>query len=166
MEWDRPVNFSYLTPEGEMLFNQDVNIEISGGWTRQINPRSMKLKSNKIFDGQNRFDFSFFPQKPYIRNKQLVLRNGGNDYWSNSARFMDGALETIIQRSGLDLDCQSYVPIIEYVNGELRGVLNMREPNNDKYAYANFGYDDEELDAFENKTFKNGNDEAYKRLCQ
>ena len=42
----------------------------------------------------------------------------------------------------------------------------MREPNNDKYAYANFGYDDEELDAFENKEFKNGNDEAYKRLCQ
>lgn len=165
-DWDRPVNFSYLNPDGQMLFNQDVNISISGGYTRQIFPRSMKLKSNKVFDGQNRFDFSFFPQKPYIRNKQLVLRNGGNDYWSNNARFMDGALETIIQRSGIDVDCQSYVPIIEYVNGKLRGVLNMREPNNDKYAYANFGYDDEELDAFENKTFKNGNDEAYKRLCQ
>ncbi len=163
-DWERPVNFSFLSSEGEMLFNQDVNIAVSGGWTRQISPRSMKLKSNKIFDGQNRFDFSFFPQKPYIRNKQLVLRNGGNDYWNNSARFMDGALETIIQRSGIDLDCQSYVPIIEYVNGELRGVLNMREPNNDKYAYANFGYDDEELDAFENKEFKNGNNEAYKRL--
>ncbi len=163
-DWERPVNFSFLSSEGEMLFNQDVNIAVSGGWTRQISPRSMKLKSNKIFDGQNRFDFSFFPQKPYIRNKQLVLRNGGNDYWNNSARFMDGALETIIQRSGIDLDCQSYVPIIEYVNGELRGVLNMREPNNDKYAYANFGYDDEELDAFENKEFKNGNDEAYKRI--
>ena len=163
-DWERPVNFSFLSSEGEMLFNQDVNIAVSGGWTRQISPRSMKLKSNKIFDGQNRFDFSFFPQKPYIRNKQLVLRNGGNDYWNNSARFLDGALETIIQRSGIDLDCQSYVPIIEYVNGELRGVLNMREPNNDKYAYANFGYDDEELDAFENKEFKNGNDEAYKRL--
>ena len=165
-DWDRPVNFSYLSPDGQMLFNQDVNIAVSGGWTRQISPRSMKLKSNKIFDGQNRFDFSFFPQKPYIRNKQLVIRNGGNDYWSNSARFMDGALETIIQRSGIDLDVQSFVPVIEYVNGELRGVLNMREPNNDKFAYANFGYDDEELDAFENKEFKNGNDEAYKRLCQ
>lgn len=164
-DWDRPVNFSYMSPDGQqMLFNQDVNIAVSGGWTRSIYPRSMKLKSNKIFDGQNRFDYSFFPQKPYIRNKQLVLRNGGNDYWDNSARFLDAALETIIQRSGIDLDCQSYVPIIEYVNGKLRGVLNMREPNNDKYAYANFGYDDEELDAFENKTFKNGNDEVYKRL--
>ena len=166
MDWERPVNFSYLSPDGQMQFNQDVNIAVSGGWTRSINPRSMKLKSNKIFDGQNRFDFSFFPQKPYIRNKQLVIRNGGNDYWNNSARFMDGALETIIQRSGIDLDVQSYVPVIEYVNGELRGVLNMREPNNDKFAYANFGYDDEELDAFENKEFKNGDDEAYKRLCR
>ncbi len=165
MDWDRPVNFSYLSPDGQMLFNQDVNISVSGGWTRSISPRSLKLKSNKIFDGQNRFDFSFFPQKPYIRNKQLVIRNGGNDYWSNSARFMDGALETIIQRSGIDLDVQSFVPVIEYVNGELRGVLNMREPNNDKFAYANFGYDDEELDAFENEKFKNGNDEAYKHLC-
>ena len=163
-DWDRPVNFSYMSPDGQMLFNQDVNTAVSGGWTRQIDPRSLKLKANKIFDGQNRFDYSFFPQKPYIRNKQLVLRNGGNDYWDNSARFLDAALETIIQRSGIDLDCQSYVPIIEYVNGKLRGVLNMREPNNDKYAYANFGYDDEELDAFENTTFKNGNDEVYKRL--
>ena len=165
-DWDRPVNFSYLSPDGQMLFNQDVNISVSGGWTRSQAVRSFKLKANKLFDGQNRFDFSFFPQKPYIRNKQLVIRNGGNDFWLNSARFTDGALETIIQRSGIDLDVQSYVPIIEYVNGELRGVLNMREPNNDKYAYANFGYDDEELDAFENKKFNNGNDETYKRLCQ
>ncbi len=165
-DWDRPVNFSYLSPEGQMLFNQDVNIAVSGGWTRSIYPRSMKLKSNKIFDGQNRFDFSFFPQKPYIRNKQLVLRNGGNDRWVSNARFMDAALETIIQRSGIDLDCQSYVPVIEYVNGELRGVLNLREPNNDKYAYANFGYDDEELDAFENNEFKNGDDKAFKHLCE
>ena len=165
-DWDRPVNFSYLSPEGQMLFNQDVNIAVSGGWTRSIYPRSMKLKSNKIFDGQNRFDFSFFPQKPYTRNKQLVLRNGGNDRWVSNARFMDAALETIIQRSGIDLDCQSYVPVIEYVNGELRGVLNLREPNNDKYAYANFGYDDEELDAFENNEFKNGDDKAFMHLCE
>ena len=164
-DWDRPVNFSFLSPDGQMQFNQDVNIAVSGGWTRSLSPRSMKLKSNKIFDGQNRFDFSFFPQKPYIRNKQLVIRNGGNDIYNNNSRFRDAALETIIQRSGIDLDCQSYVPIIEYVNGRLRGVLNMREPNNDKYAYANFGYDDEELDAFENKEFKNGTSEAYRRLC-
>jgi hypothetical protein len=162
--WDRPANFSYLSPDGEMLFNQDVNIAVSGGWTRSQSRRSFKLKASKVFDGQNRFDYSFFPQKPYIRNKNLLVRNGGNDVWTHNARFMDPALETIIQRSGIDLDVQSYVPIIEYVNGQLRGVLNLREPNNDKFAYANWGYDDEELDAFENLEMKNGNDSVIKRI--
>ena len=165
-DWDRPVNFSYLSPDGEMLFNQDVNISVSGGWTRAQSKRSFKLKSNKVFDGQNRFDFSFFPQKPYIRSKVLLVRNGGNDMYTHGARFMDPALETIIQRSGIDLDVQSYVPIIEYVNGELRGVLNLREPNNDNFAYANWGYDDEELDAFENMKMKNGNDSVINRIFE
>ena len=165
-DWDRPVNFSYLSPRGEMLFNQDVNISASGGWTRSQSHRSFKLKSSKIFDGQNRFDYSFFPQKPYIRSKVLLIRNGGNDIWTHNARFLDPALETIIQRSGIDLDVQSYVPVIEYVNGQLRGVLNMREPNNDKFAYANWGYDDEELDAFENMEMKNGNDSVINRIFE
>ena len=156
--WDRPVNFSYLTPEGKMLFNQDANIKVSGGWTRSQRFRSFKLKASKVFDGQNRFDYSFFPQKPYTRNKTILLRNGGNDIWVHNARFMDPALETIIQRSGIDLDVQSYQPVIEYVNGELRGVFNLREPNNDSFAYANWGYDDDELDAFENMVMKNGSD--------
>ena len=165
MNWDRPVNFSYISPTEGMLFNQDVNISVSGGWTRQINPRSMKLKSSKIFDGQNHFDYPFFPQKPYIRSKTLLVRNGGNDVWQSHARFMDPALTTIVQRSGIDLDVQSTVQVVEYINGRFRGVLNLREPNNDKFVYANFGYDDEEIDAFENGEFKNGTDAAFKQLC-
>ena len=165
-DWDRPVNFSFISTDGEMLFNQDVNISASGGYTRSQQYRSFKLKSNKVFDGMNQFDYAFFPQKPYIRSKTLLIRNGGNDIWRHNARFIDPALETIIQRSGIDLDVQSYVPVIEYVNGQLRGVFNMREPNNDKFAYANFGYDDEELDAFENLAMKNGDDVAIKHIFE
>ena len=166
MPWDRPVNFSYIGTDGEMGFNQDVNISVSGGWTRSQQQRSFKLKSNKVFDGLNRFDFSFFPQKPYIRSKALLLRNGGNDIWVHNARFVDPALQTVIQRSGIDLDVQSYVPFIEYVNGKSRGILNLREPNNDKYAYANFGYDDEEIDFMENMVFTNGNSAVLDRIFQ
>ena len=165
MDWDRPVNFSYISPTDGMVFNQDVNISISGGWTRSASPRSMKLKSNKIFDGLNHLDYPFFPQKPYIRSKVLLIRNGGNDGWNYHARFTDPALESVIQRSGIDVDVQSTVQVAEYINGKFRGVLNLREPNNDKFAYANWGYDDEELDNFENKKFRNGTDEAYRHLC-
>ena len=164
MEWDRPVNFSYISSNGEMLFNQDVNISVSGGWTRSQRFRSFKLKANKIFDGQNRFDYSFFPQKPYIRDKAVLVRNGGNDVWNNGARFTDPALATIIQRSGIDIDVQSYVPVIEYVNGALRGVFNLRETTNDKFVYANWGYDDDEIDMFENFIMNQGNDSIIKRI--
>ena len=166
MDWDRPVNFSYIGTDGEMLFNQDVNISVSGGWTRSQRYRSFKLKANKIFDGQNHFDFQFFPQKPYDREKAILIRNGGNDVWLNNSRFVDPALETIIQRSGIDLEVQSYVPVIEYVNGDLRGVLNLREVNNDKFVYANWGYDDDEIDMFENFDMKQGNDSVIKRIFE
>ena len=166
MDWDRPVNFSYISPTEGMLFNQDVNIAVSGGCTRVIEPRSMKLKSNKIFDGQNRFDHSFFPQKPYIRNKVLVVRNGGNDAFEHHTRFMDPVLTTIVQRSGIDLDVQSTVQVAEFINGRFRGVLNLREPNNDKFVYANYGYDDDEIDMFENDIVKNGTYNSFKQLCQ
>ena len=164
--WDRPVNFSMIGTDGEMLFNQDVNIKVSGGWTRSQSERSFKLKSNKVFDGLNHLDYPFFPQKPFIRSKSILLRNGGNDIWVHNSRFMDPALQTIIQRSGIDVDVQSYVPIIEYVNGKCRGVLNLREPNNEKFAYANFGYDDEELDLFENFNFKLGTPDVLNRIFE
>ena len=172
MDWERPVNFSFITPEGVMAYNQDVEISVSGGWTRSATPRSFKLKSGKEFDGQNRLDYAFFPQKPYLRNKTLLLRNGGNDIWENNGgRFLDPALQTIIQRAGINLDLQSYVPVIEYVNGECRGVINMREPNNKKFVEANFGYDDEKIDMFEmsadsNVVFMVGTSEVLERIYQ
>ena len=159
--WDRPVNFSYISPTEGMLFNQDVMTSVSGGWSRQDAPRSFKLKSSKLFDGQNHLDYAFFPQKPNIRSKALVVRNGGND---NYCRFMDPAMTTIVQRSGIDLDVQSTVQVAEYINGQFRGILNLREPNNDKFVYANWGYDDEEIDYFENFSFNCGTDEAWNRL--
>ena len=162
MAWDRPVNFSFISPTDGMLFNQDVMTSVSGGWSRQDTPRSFKLKSNKVFDGLNHLDYAFFPQKPYIRNKALLVRNGGND----GGRFMDPAMTTIVHRSGIDLDVQSTLQVAEYVNGEFRGVLNLRETNNDKFVYANWGYDDEEIDYFENFQFTDGTDEAWNHLME
>ena len=172
MDWERPINFSFITPEGEMAYNQDVEISVSGGWTRAANPRSFKLKAGKEFDLQNKLDYMFFPQKPYLRNKVLLIRNGGNDVWENNgSRFLDPALQTIIQRARINLDLQSYVPVIEYVNGEFRGVLNMREPNNKKFVEANFGYDDDFIDMFEmsadsNVVFMVGDSQVLERIYQ
>ncbi len=146
MNWERPVNFSYLNAEGEMVFNQDVNLEMCGGWSRAWTPHSFKLKGNKELGGEKNLPYTFFDQKPYIRNRTLQIRNGGND---TQGRFKDPSLQYIVQSSGIDMDCQSYQPVHEFINDWYVGVLNMREPNNKHYVYANYGWDDDEIDQFE-----------------
>ena len=147
MDWERPVNFSYLDANGDMQFNQDVDLEMCGGWSRAWWPHSFKLKGNKEYGGNKHLEYPFFDQKPYIRNRTLQIRNGGNEY--DSGRFKDAALGTILQTSGMQVDVQSYQPVHEFINGNYIGVLNVREPNNKHYAYANYGYDDDEIDLFE-----------------
>ena len=146
MNWERPVNFSYLSADGEMVLNQDVNLEICGGWSRAWDPRAFKLKGNKELSGNKNLLYPFFSEKPYIRNRTLQIRNGGND---NNCRFRDPALQMIAASAGLNLDYQEYQPVHEFINGKYIGMLNVREPNNKHYVYANYGWDDDEIDQFE-----------------
>jgi len=147
MNWERPVNFSFLTPDGKMALNQDVNLEMCGGWSRADTPHSFKLKGSKEMGGDKNLPYPFFGQKPYIRNRTLQIRNGGGDVWSG--RFKDPALQYILMSSGVDVDGQSYEPVHEFINGQYMGLLNMREPNNKHYVYANYGWDEDEIDLFE-----------------
>ena len=146
MDWERPVSFSYLTADGEMVLNQEVNLEMCGGWSRAFTPHSFKLKGNKELSGNKHLDYPFFAEKPYLRNRTLQIRNGGND---TGCRIKDPALQYIVQTSGLDMDVQSYQPVHEFINGEYMGVLNVREPNNKHFVYSNYGWDDDEIDQFE-----------------
>ncbi len=157
MNWERPVNFSYIEADGEMVLNQDVNLEMCGGWSRAWLPHSFKLKGSKEMGGNKHLLYPFFTQKPYIRNRTLQVRNGGNE---NKTRLKDAALGYILQTSGIDVDVQAYQPIHEFINGEYIGVLNIREPNNKHYVYSNYGWDDEEIDQFEI-----GPDSGYVQKC-
>ncbi len=146
MDWDRPVNFEYITAEGEMVINQEVDFSMCGGWSRAWTPHSFKLKAAKLYEGKNFYDYPLFADKPYLKHKTLQIRNGGND---TGSRIKDAALQEIVRTSGIDIDGQSYQPIHNFINGEYIGMLNMREPNNKHFAYANYGYDSEEIDQFE-----------------
>ena len=146
MDWDRPVNFEYITPEEGMVVNQEVDFAMCGGWSRAFTPHSFKLKAGKIYEGLNSIDYPFFTDKPHLKHKTLQIRNGGND---TGCRIKDAALQEIVRRSGLDVEGQASQPVMHFINGEYKGMLNMREPNNKHYAYANWGIDTDEMDQFE-----------------
>lgn len=146
-DWDRPANAEFIINENEMVFNQETNIAICGGWSRFNTPHSFKIKGKKQLEHMNYLPYSFFTAKPYIKNKTLQMRNGGNH--TNNGRIEDAAIQTVILSSGLNIDGQSYEPVHVFENGDYTGILNMREPNNRDLVYANFGYDDDEVDQFE-----------------
>lgn len=146
MDWERPAVFEYFTSDGELLLSQEVGLERCGGWSRAWEPWSFKIKANKVYEGQNWLPYPFFDEKPYIKNKTLQIRNGGND---NTCRIKDAALQQIVARSGIDVDYQAYQPVAQFINGVYKGTINMREPNNKHFVYSNYGIDDEELDQFE-----------------
>ncbi len=146
MDWERPANFEWLDADGEVQVNQEVHLERCGGWSRAWTPYSFKVKANKIYEGNNYFPYNFFTSKPYLRHKVVQVRNGGND---TSCRIKDPALQEIVRRSGLYVECQAYQPVMHYINGKYAGVINAREPNNKHYALANYGLDDDEIDQFE-----------------
>ena len=146
MDWDRPASIEYFDKAGKMVFNQEANIANAGGWSRAHEPYSFKVKGKKQYEHMNYLPYAFYTKKPYNKNKTLHMRNGGND---NTGRFKDPAIQTVIISSGLNIDAQSYEPIHLYRNGKFVALINLREPNNRDYVYANFGYDNTEVDQWE-----------------
>ena len=150
MDWERPVNFEYITADNKMGLNMEAEFTIAGGWSRHFAPAAFKIKATKVYEGLKSLDFPFFPCKPYNRYKQILIRNGGNDNDSQEhGRVRDAITQETLISSGFYVDAQDYQPVHVFFNGKYIGQLNLREPNNRYNGTANYGYDNDEMDAFE-----------------
>ena len=159
MDWERPVNVEYFIPDEEdrwyEALNQGATFSIFGGWTRFNEgdsifqfKTSFKLKAEKMHEWQTFYPYRVFAAKPYIKNKTLLVRNGGQD---QHARLKDAALQELIYSSGIWLDCQATQPAHIFLDGLYLGMMNLREASNRNFAYSNYGIDSDEVDQWENE---------------
>lgn len=159
MDWERPVNIEYFVPDQQSgkwqeALNQGAIFSIFGGWTRfnagdenfQYKP-SFKLKADKMVEGMNFYPYPVFQAKPYIKNKTLLVRNGGQD---QHGRIWDAVIQELLYSSGINLDCQATQPAHIFLNGLPLGMFNLREASNRNYAYSNYGIGSDEVDQWEN----------------
>lgn len=146
MEWDRPVSMELILPDGRMVVNQEANMEICGGYSRNKAIKSFKLKANKVYDGENYIPYQIFPRKAHMKHRTWQIRNGGNDF---DCRIKDAAVHEIVQSSGLDVDGLLCQPVVCFVNGEYLAMMNVRETSNKHFIEANYGLDEDEIDQFE-----------------
>lgn len=150
MDWERPVNFEYITPADSMGANLEAEFTVSGGWSRHYAPASFKIKASNLYENQNSIDYPFFPLKPYNRYKEILIRNGGNDNGSSQyGRVRDGITQQVLLSSGFRVDAQDFQPIHLFINGKYIGMMNLREPSNRYNGTANYGFDKDSIDAFE-----------------
>lgn len=150
MDWVRPINFEYITQNGEMVINQETSFEVAGGYSRHFPPASFKVQAKKLYDGKSSFDYPIFVNKPYCEYKQLMIRNGGNNNRTDGGpRIKDAITQQVLTTTGFYVDAQEYQPVHVFINGKYLAMMNVREPSNRYHGVANYGYDDDEMDGFE-----------------
>ena len=147
-DWRRPVNIEYFeAADTESSINQLCETRVKGGATRGSALKSLAVYANKRF-GTKRFAYEFFPdQTPGIDEfKSFEMRNSGNDF---DGMYMRDAVIQQCMGMNCDLDWQPSRPAIFYLNGEYKGILNIRPRSNEDYVYSY--YDGlEDIDIIEN----------------
>ncbi len=146
-DWRRPVNIEYFETDGSCPVNQLIETRVKGGSSRVRPLKSMVVYANKRF-GTKRLDHEFFPdQKPGLTDfKSLELRNAGNDFYE---LYLRDAICQYVMGMNSNVDWAAVQPVVLYINGEYKGVLNMRERANEDYIYTNYeGLED--VDVIEN----------------
>ncbi|MDE6058154.1 MAG: chitobiase/beta-hexosaminidase C-terminal domain-containing protein, partial [Muribaculaceae bacterium] len=147
-DWRRPINIEYFeAADTESSINQLCETRVKGGATRGSALKSLAVYANKRF-GEKRFNYEFFPdQTPGIGEfKSFEMRNSGNDF---DYMYMRDAVIQQCMGMNCDLDWQPSRPAILYINGEYKGILNIRPRSNEDNIYSY--YDGlEDIDMVEN----------------
>ncbi len=147
-DWRRPVNVEIFMSRGEgSVINQLCETRVKGGASRGAALKSLVVYANKRF-GTKRLECEFFPEDAPGRTdwKSIELRNSGNDF--DYLYFRDALIQRNMGRNA-DLDWQPYRPAILMINGEYKGMLNIRTRTNEDYVYTLYD-GEEDIDMFEN----------------
>lgn len=147
-DWRRPVNVELFMGEGEnSVINQLCETRVKGGASRDAALKSLVVYANKRF-GEKRLKHEFFPdQAPGLDDwKSIELRNSGNDF--DYTYFRDALIQRVMGTNA-DLDWQPWLPAAFYINGEYKGILNIRSRTNEDHIYT-FYNGEEDIDLIEN----------------
>jgi len=154
--WHRPVNFELFdTPNEESVLNQLCETRVTGGASRDWKLKSLGFYADKRF-GKKKFDYEFFPdQCPELTDyKSIMMRNSGNDC---DYLYMRDAIMQRSMAQNVDMDWQAWSPAIFYLNGEYKGMLNIRERSNEANVYTHYDHLEDIVMVENNSQLKRGN---------
>ncbi len=137
-EWKRDGELTFYEANGNVGFEKEIELKISGGCSR-----GQSMKSFNIFLKDNETtDYQLFPQLPYTDYRRFKLRNSGSDYTQTMLR--DGAIQEML-RGEIDMDLMAYRPVVVYINGIYFGIYGLREFFNEDYIKQHHRVDEVDM---------------------
>lgn len=142
-EWERPIYVEVFESGGKKVIDQAAGVRISGGVSRAVPQKSLRLIARKDYDPQNgKFKYDFFPGAvtesgfPMTEFDRLVLRNGAND--REFAGVRDELSQALARDYGYPVT-QNCTPAAVFLNGEYYGYAWLHENYNEDYLASYFG---------------------------
>jgi len=145
-DWERPAFIEFYETNGNLGFSNQVGIKINGAGSRLSSQKSLSIDARSKY-GDEDIDYQIFPDKPIQIFETLILRNSGSDWLRSqySTMFRDALMQTLLPNE-INIDIQSYLPSIVFINGEYWGIQNVRERTNSHYVESNYGIEEDNVD--------------------
>ncbi len=144
--WIRPGAVEYFQDK-KSIFSTNAGIKINGNHTRAYPQKSFAVYFKKKY-GKKFIEYPLFRDKPHIKKiKSFILRNSGTN-WGHSL-IREGIIHRIVKEN-MDIDFQSYHPVIMLLNGQYWGIYNIREKMNKDYIETNYHIKSSDIDLIEN----------------
>ncbi|KAA3618714.1 MAG: T9SS C-terminal target domain-containing protein [Calditrichaeota bacterium] len=160
-DWERPVHLSFFEKDRVTGFELDAGMKIGGGCTRKYPLKSLAIYARSEY-GASKIEYPLFADKNITSFNNLVLRNGGQDFYRTI--FRDGLMQTLVKNK-MNIDWQAYRPVVVFLNGEYWGIHGLREKHNEHFFAQNYGLDADKIDLLVgNASVKTGSADDYKSL--
>jgi len=148
-------HLEYFDEDGNRAFRINAGLQLFGSQIFLFDQKPFSIFFRNRY-GQDSLNYRLFSNREAGTYHSLVLRNGGND--NNLTMIRDGLGAALVENR-MDLDYQSYLPVVVYMNGEYWGIFNLREKLNEEYLAGNHSANPDHMDILEDSLQVNRGDE-------
>ncbi len=147
-------HLEYFDESGTKAFHINAGLQLFGSQIVLFDQKPFSIFFRKRY-GQDSLNYNLFKNREVDTYYSLVLRNGGND--NNLTMIRDGLGATLVENQ-MDLDYQSFQPVVVYMNGDYWGIFHLREKLNEEYLETNHDINPVHVDILEDSLRVNNGD--------
>ncbi|MBL4625330.1 MAG: CotH kinase family protein [Flavobacteriales bacterium] len=142
-DWEREANIEYFDNSGNCEFNEKIGIKILGQYINTFPQKPIGIYFKSKY-GNKKLNYQLFKDKNIDQFSRFVVRVA--DWGKTNIR--DGVMGAIAQ--DMNVDKQSYQPVVTYLNGKYWGIYEMREKLDNNFIASNHQINADSIDMIEN----------------